>query len=145
MKKNLLISLKKNFSKTVQIPPKLRNDSKRNIQKGVYKYERYLDNPRDEFLHKEKTHYNNLIETCSKRMIYNHFNMNQTDSNKDFFQFYNYISNNLNLVQLNNSIKIIEDIKAKLESKDIGKTENLFQFLLSKLYNLTDDRSKLKF
>jgi hypothetical protein len=142
MKKNLIINfLKKKFSKTIQIPPKLRNESLRQ-QKGVFKYENQLENTRDDLLDKEKIHYNNLLESCSKRMIYNHFNLNKEEHDREFLEFYNYISNNLDISQLNKTIKIIDDIKCKLDSKDVEKTENVFKFLLSKLFYLTKDPSK---
>lgn len=141
MKNFIVNTLRKTFSKTVQIPPKFQNQDLKRVQKGVYKFENYIDNTREDSLHKEKVHYNNIIEICSKRMIYNHFNMNQKDNNKVLFDFYNFIAFNLDINQINKGIKIIDEIKVKLNSKKIGKTENLFKYLLSKLYYLTNDTS----
>jgi len=144
MKKNLIINfLKKNFSKTLQIPPKYRNEPK-NQKKGVYKYETQLENIRDDTLNKEKIHYNDLLEICSKRMIYNHFNLNQEYQNQQFTEFYYFIIHNLDNNYLNKLMKIINDIKLKLDSKDVDKTENVFKYLLSKLFYLTDDKSRKK-
>ena len=142
MKKNLLKITYKYFSKTVSVPPKLRNantiDTKRN--QGLFRYESLIDNPRDNSLNEEKINYNNLIEHCSKSMIINHFKLNNDENLNDFNQFYNFTSQHLDTKAINKFIQIIEEIKMKIESDDIEKTEDIFKFLLSKLYYLTDDR-----
>lgn len=146
MKRNLLSISKKYFSKTVSIPPKLRNasiDSRKN--QGLYKYEALIDNPRDNNLNEEKAHYNNLIESCSKSMIFNHFKLNDIQSNHNFNEFYNYITKNLHTNELNKFIQILDEIKTKLDSNNIEKTEDIFKYLLSKLYYLSNDKGKQTF
>jgi len=133
----------KNFSKSVSIPPKLRNtagDAKRS--QSLFKYESLIDNQRDINLDKERAHYNNLIENCSKTMIFNHFKLNDFDNNNNFNQFYSFTSQKLETKDINKLIQIINEIKSKLDSDDIEKTEDLFKFLISKLYHLTEDKGK---
>ncbi len=132
----------KNFSKSVSVPPKLKNttgDPRKN--QNLFKYESLIDNKRDNNLEKEKIHYNNLIDNCSKTMIFNHFKLNDFDNNYNFNQFYSFTSK-LGTKDINKLIQIINEIKNKLDSDDIQKTEDLFKFLLSKIYNLTEDKGK---
>jgi hypothetical protein len=141
MKNNFLRISIKYFSKTVSIPPKLRNsnvDSRKNS--SLFKFESLIDNQRDANLDKEKAHYNNLIESCSKSMIFNHFKLNDSDNNVIFNEFYSFTSQKLETKDLNKLIHIIEEIKAKLDSDNIEKTEDLFKFLISKLYYLTENK-----
>ncbi len=143
MKNNLIKITIRNFAKAVSIPPKLRNaniDSRKN--QSLFRYESLIDNQRDVNLEKEKTHYFNLIESCSKSMIFNHFKLNDSDYNRIFNEFYSFISQKLGTKQINKLIQTIEEIKAKLDSNDIEKTEDLFKFLISKLYYLTEDKGK---
>ena len=141
MKNTLIRISSKNFAKAVSIPPKLRNaniDARKNT--SLFKYEAFIDNPRDANLEKEKTHYNNLVESYSKSMILYHFKLNDSDQNNVFNEFYYFTSQNLNSNYLNKLIQIIDEIKVKLDSDDIEKTEELFKFLISKLYYLTEDK-----
>lgn len=146
MKNNLIKITIRNFSKTVSIPPKLRNlsiDQRKNL--SLFRYESLIDNQTDANLEKEKAHYNNLIESCSKSMIFNHFKLNDSDNNNIFNEFYSFTSQKLDTKQINRLIQIIDEIKVKLDSDNIEKTEDLFKFLISKLYYLTEDKGKKKF
>jgi len=143
MKNNFFKFSIRKFSKSVSIPPKLRNaglETKKN--QSLFKYESLIDNPRDNNLEKEKSHYNNLIENSSKNMIFNHFKLNDSDNNSNFNEFYTYTSQKLDTNQINKLIHVIVEIKFKLDSDNIEKTEDLFRFLISKLYNLTEDKGK---
>lgn len=138
MKNNFFKISIRHFSKTVSIPPKLRNlnvDPRKTT--GIYRYESLIENQRDTDLDREKTHYNSLIESCSKSMIFNHFKLNDSGNYEAFNEFYNYTSQNLETKEINNFIQIIDEIKKKLNSDNIEKTEELFKFLISKLYYLT--------
>ena len=146
MKKYFVKISVRNFSKTVSVPPKLRNttlDNRKN--QSLFKYESLIDNQRDNNLNQEKAHYNNLIDSCSKSMIFNHFKLNDIDNNNDFNEFYNFVSKNLDTKQINKFIQIVNEIKEKLNSENIEKTEELFKFFISKLYYLTEDKGIIQF
>ena len=142
----------KKFAKNViAIPPKLRtkNPVKENKNKlspiyNLLKSEKLAESKNEKSNIQEKLDYQNIITESSRSMLLNYFKIYQDNSqkSKDLKSLNDFLTNFLSPKELNIFLNQLKTAKEMIEKEEIEKTEEIFQFFLNKIYNLSENKSK---
>ena len=145
------IVFKKFANNVIAIPPKLRtkNPVKENKNKlspiyNLLKSEKLAESKSEKFNVEEKLDYQNIITEASKTMLLNYYKLYQDKSQKlkDVKSLNEILTKLLSPKELNIFINEMKMAKQMIEQEEIEKTEEVFQLFLSKIYNLSENKSK---